>query len=153
MSHERESRRRWGHAFGAIGYEGRTIEELVDVLEQAGVETVVDVRQNPVSRKPGFSKRQLAGHLADVGIAYVHEKTLGNPSENRDGFRRGESEARHRFAGHLNAASGALSRIADLLETSTLALLCYERSHSQCHREPVADAVIARRPSTEIVEL
>jgi uncharacterized protein (DUF488 family) len=125
----------------------------VDELERAGIEIVVDVRQNPVSRKPGFSKCQLASHLADVGIAYVHEKTLGNPSENRDGFRRGESEARHRFAGHLIEASTALSRIAHLPETSTVALLYYERSHSQCHRELVADAFVARRPNTEIVEL
>lgn len=136
-----------------IGYEGRTIDELVDVLVRAGVETVADVRQNPVSRKSGFSKRQLASRLEDVGISYVHEKTLGNPGENREGFRRGESEARRRFVEHLGDASDALSRITDLMDTSSVALLCYERSHSQCHRGLVAAAVFARRPDTEIVEL
>ena len=55
-----------------LGYEQRTIEEFVRMLEDAGVGVLVDVRETPWSHKPGFSKRGLAEHLEAAGIEYVH---------------------------------------------------------------------------------
>lgn len=134
-----------------IGYEGRTVEELVDELTDAHVTTVVDVRQTPISRKAGFSKRQLEDYLAGVGIAYIHERDLGNPKENREAYRNGSSEARERFKTHLAASGNALVRLAGLSDNSPIALLCYERAHSDCHRESVADALLEANPNMEIL--
>ena len=47
-----------------IGYEGRQLDEFVAALLDRGVEIVFDVRENPASRKPGFSKRRLGEALA-----------------------------------------------------------------------------------------
>lgn len=71
----------------SVGSEGRSVDELVDALADAGVSVLVDVRENAISRKRGLSKRALAEKLQARGITYVHEPTLGNPRDNRDGFR------------------------------------------------------------------
>ncbi|MBM3927915.1 MAG: DUF488 domain-containing protein, partial [Sphingomonadales bacterium] len=54
-----------------IGYEGATQGEVIAALERAGVKRVIDVRQLPLSRRPGFSKSSLAASLAERGIDYV----------------------------------------------------------------------------------
>jgi uncharacterized protein (DUF488 family) len=63
----------------SVGYEGMTLQGLVDRLVAAHVAVVIDVRLNPTSRRPGFSRRRLAEGLSSAGIDYVHEKELGNP--------------------------------------------------------------------------
>ena len=47
-----------------IGYEGATVDEVIGALSRVGVEQVIDVRQLPLSRRPGFSKSSLAATLA-----------------------------------------------------------------------------------------
>ena len=49
-----------------IGYEKRSIDDLLWVLRARGVDCVVDVRLKPWSRRPGFSKTKLAASLADA---------------------------------------------------------------------------------------
>ena len=74
-----------------IGYEGFTSDEWLDSLVASGVQTVVDVREMPLSRKPGFSKSRLADALRARGIEYVHLRSLGNPKEYRHRLRNGWS--------------------------------------------------------------
>ena len=82
----------------SVGYEGRTVEDLVQRLLAENVQVLVDVRLTPLSRKPGLSKTRLARALKAVGISYVHHRALGNPKDNRAGFRACtmESVARYR---------------------------------------------------------
>src|SRR4030095_2585940 len=89
----------------SIGYEGRTIDELCDVLVANAIDLLVDVRQTPMSRKHGFSKRTLAAALAARSIDYLHLPTLGNPRDNRAPFHGGASLAggRQRSLAHLEA--------------------------------------------------
>ena len=44
-----------------VGYEGLTISEYIQVLRELQVTTLVDVRLNAISRKPGFAKTRLQG--------------------------------------------------------------------------------------------
>ena len=53
-----------------IGYEGATMETFLAALEDAGVQRVIDVRQLPLSRRPGFSKAPLAATLK--AVSYTH---------------------------------------------------------------------------------
>ena len=71
-----------------VGYERRTVDELITALTEAAVEVLVDVRLTPLSRKPGLSKKRLAVLLQAAGIDYLHLPHLGNPRDNRDAFRR-----------------------------------------------------------------
>ena len=61
-------------------------------LREARVGLLIDVRAVAASRKPGFSKRQLAAGLDQVGIGYVHLQRLGTPKPGRDAVRAGHPE-------------------------------------------------------------
>jgi uncharacterized protein (DUF488 family) len=83
----------------------------------------------------------VASRLGDAGIGYVHLPRLGKPRDNRDAFRRGESSAR------------ALEHIGDLAEQHPVALMCFERNPSECHRVMVADALVELNPTLHVSRL
>lgn len=66
-----------------IGYEGHTLESYLNVLLQAGVSLLCDVRRNPISRKYGFSKKALSKGCEGVGLGYEHVPELGIDSSQR----------------------------------------------------------------------
>jgi hypothetical protein len=139
-------------ALVSVGYEGRALEDFVALLLTHEVETVVDVRMTPLSRKRGFSKRKLADALEDAGIGYVHERDLGNPKDNRQPFHDGNlDEGRARFFGILDEQHAALDRVVEMLDVSRVALLCFEREHDSCHRSCITERVTERRPDVDVV--
>jgi uncharacterized protein (DUF488 family) len=138
----------------SIGYERRSVDELIALLRRNRVEVLVDVRLTPISRKPGFSKTSLAQALAQAGIEYRHQRELGNPKDNRDPFRRGLASARTRYLRHLqNGAFSAYRDIIDLAQTARVALLCVERDHQQCHRSSIIGLAQADIPDLRIIDL
>jgi uncharacterized protein (DUF488 family) len=132
----------------SIGYEGKTVHDLVMQLLAQDVEVLVDVRLTPLSRKPGLSKTKLSEALAAVGIRYVHHRALGNPKDNRAGFRAGEPQARVRYREMLDtaAATDALAHVCELLDGGVVALLCFEQDHVECHRDIVVRRLLKARP-------
>jgi uncharacterized protein (DUF488 family) len=73
-----------------IGYERALLRDVVATLTAAGVVTLLDVRDRPISRRPGFSKRQLTAAIEDARMHYVHLPALGTPPEGRLANRRRE---------------------------------------------------------------
>ncbi len=69
-----------------IGYQGAEVAPFIRTLKQAGVECLVDVRENTHSRKKGFSKTALASALDGQSIRYVHLRALGTPPEMRKAY-------------------------------------------------------------------
>lgn len=138
-----------------IGYEGATQPGLIAALREAGVELVIDVRAIAASRRPGFSKRLLAGGLEAAGIRYEHFKDLGTPKAGREAARRGNvPEMRRIMAGQLatpeaqRALAGAIAAAGE----AKACLLCLERRHEDCHRALVAD-LMAEQGGFTIVPL
>ncbi len=131
-----------------MGYEGRDASELIEQLQQLDVSVVIDVRLNAISRKRGLSKTALRQGLEVAGIDYVHLRALGNPQENRDGFRSGAPAARRRFLRGLASsdARAAIEHIIELAAERVVAVLCFEADHDTCHRACVIDAVRERQP-------
>jgi hypothetical protein len=130
-----------------IGYEGRQLDEFVAELADRRVEIVFDVRANAASRKPGFSKRRLGEALAAAGIEYRHLPALGNPRRNRDALRAGDPAARDVFLRHLDDdGSDALDEVASAATTKTIALVCFERDHTRCHRSCITDRLVSEHP-------
>lgn len=125
----------------SIGYEGRSVDELVRVLQADNVTVLVDIRLTPISRKPGLSKTALANALRAAGIEYIHHRELGNPKSNREGYRAGESTSLALYERVLNSTGGrsALHHVMELFDGGTVALLCFERNHGECHRHQVVD--------------
>ncbi len=138
-----------------IGYEKRSIEDMLWLLRAHDVECVVDVRLKPWSRKPGFSKTKLAASLADGGVDYVHAGGLGNPPEIRELYLAGKPEAGHRaYRRHLsNGASAALEGIIASLGDKRVALLCLERDSRVCHRSVVAQMIAERTGERAVIDL
>ena len=134
-----------------IGYEGRQLDEFIAELTDRGVEIVFDVRENAISRKPGFSKRRLGDALTAAGIEYRHMPALGNPRSNRDAFRAGDPAARDVFLRHLdNGSREDLDEVAAAARTRTIALMCFEREHSTCHRSCITERLVADQPALRI---
>lgn len=69
--------------FYTIGYEGISPEQYINKLLEQDIKLLCDVRRNPISKKFGFSKQELAGALSLVGIAYLHIPELGIASDKR----------------------------------------------------------------------
>jgi uncharacterized protein (DUF488 family) len=79
-----ESRSAQEADFFTVGYTGRKIEEIIALLKQYGVQTLVDIRQNPISMyRPELSKSNLAKLLESNGLCYAHVPEFGVPRDIR----------------------------------------------------------------------
>lgn len=132
-----------------VGYQGRTVEELITQLHALGVSRLVDVRLTPLSRKRGLSKTALGQALQDAGIVYEHRRELGNPKDNRPGFAdtgAARNQARTRYAELLDQpqARQALEDVAAAGRQERVAVLCFEADENQCHRQVLIQEVQRR---------
>jgi len=139
-----------------IGYEQTPAKAVLDELEDAGVKLLVDVRAVASSRRPGFSKNQLAAGLDERGIAYLHLRGLGTPKTGREAARSGKFDLLHRiYSAHLKTAQAReeLDELSALVKQSgPVCILCYERDHSHCHRQWIAE-IIADRDGVKVENL
>lgn len=141
----------------SVGYEGLTLDGFVERMRGL-VATVVDVRLNPVSRRPGFSKRSLSAALTAADIGYVHERALGNPQENRVHWQPGHDPElgraflRRRFAEDADAIA-AIERLVALARQEPTAVLCLERATSRCHRAVVIEAALGVDPGLDHLDV
>jgi uncharacterized protein (DUF488 family) len=130
-----------------IGYEKAVLGDLLATLAKAGVATLLDVRDRPISRRAGFSKRQLTAAVEDAGMRYVHLQALGTPPEGRLAGRRREWD---RFWGIVEEklarpeAELALEEAAEIAAAAPSCLLCYEAAWQSCHRRRVAELLSER---------
>jgi uncharacterized protein (DUF488 family) len=136
-----------GKALYTIGYEKARLADVIATLAASGVATLIDVRDRPISRRPGFSKRQLAAALEEAGIRYVGLRPLGTPPEGREAGRRRQWD---RFWAIVNdklstaEAELALSQAAEIAGESPSCLLCYEADWHGCHRRRIAEILTER---------
>ncbi|HEX3954361.1 MAG TPA: DUF488 domain-containing protein [Stellaceae bacterium] len=135
-------------ALYTIGYEKARLDDVVAALTGAGVTILIDVRDRPISRRPGFSKRQLTAAVEAAGMRYLHLQALGTPPEGREANHKRQWE---RFWEIVEAKLGtgeaelALQEAGDVAGQGTACLLCYEANWNCCHRRRVAE--IAHRAS------
>jgi uncharacterized protein (DUF488 family) len=138
-----------------VGYEGSKPSDLFASLQDNGVTLLIDVRDVPISRKPGFSKTSLSQGLDVAGIRYLHLKGLGDPKPGRVAARESRfSDFRRIFTTHMmtTAAQQALAEAVVAASKSIACLLCFEQDHTNCHRCIVADSM-ARRGKFDLVHL
>lgn len=131
-----------------IGYEQSVQSALIDELKRAKIKLLVDVRAVAASRKPGFSKRQLAAALDENGIAYLHLQKLGTPAEGRTAARAGDLKTLWKiYEKHLKTAEAkeAMAELLTIVQSGTsVCLLCFERDVAHCHRQRIAEVVTER---------
>jgi uncharacterized protein (DUF488 family) len=125
-----------------IGYEKAAQSDVIAALERAGVETVLDVRDRPQSRRAGFSKSSLSASLQAAGIGYVHLKPLGTPKEGRVAHHSGDQATFWRIVDEqlaTVAAAQALEEVAARASGERCCLLCYEADWRHCHRARIVE--------------
>ncbi len=132
-----------------IGHSTRSFDDFVALLERERIETLVDVRRFPASRRhPQFESGALREALQARGVAYEHVVALGgrrrsvpgsaNVTWRNDGFRG--------YADYMATADfqGALDRLLQGAAGSRTTVMCAEALPWRCHRTLIADAVLAR---------
>ena len=130
-----------------LGYQQRSIDEFVEILADAGIDVLVDVRETAWSHKPGFSKSGFAAALASRDIEYVHADFAGNPKwlrSNADSH--GEClEWYGRYLTDFGEIVDAFDELVAELHGAgkRVCITCFERHADDCHR-----AILANRWKT-----
>jgi uncharacterized protein (DUF488 family) len=139
-----------------IGYQQAKPDAVLSELQRAKIDLLVDTRAVAASRRPGFSKRQLAASLDQAGIAYIHLQKLGTPSEGRQAARAGDLDTLWRiYDKHIKTpeAQAALGELLALIKSGKrVCLLCYERDPNECHRSRIA-ALVKKRTRVKVDDL
>ena len=128
-----------------IGYEGISLEEYLNRLLKNDVKVLVDVRNNPLSMKYGFSKSLLKRFCENIGIQYIHLPEVGIQSEQRQELNT-QSDYDKLFAvyrkNNLTKTVPTQNLILDLLKKhNRIALTCFEANICQCHRKHLAESI------------
>ena len=124
-----------------IGYQGVSQAALLRTLAFHAVQTLLDIRERPQSRKPGLSKTALGQAAAGFGIRYAHLGALGTPREVR--YRRKmdhDAEAfKEGYLEYLATQDEEMAALVTRAERESCCLLCYEKDAQECHRLFVAE--------------
>jgi len=132
-----------------IGHSTRSIDDLIGTLHAHAIQTLVDIRAFPVSRRlPQFNRESLQHSLAAAGIRYVWMKVLG-------GYRKKTCEdsphvalrnaSFRNYADYMLTAEfqNAMAELIALAGQSRSAYMCAERVYFRCHRMLVSDWLVA----------
>jgi len=141
-----------------IGHSTRTIDELIETLRAHGIQTLVDIRAFPASRRlPQFNRESLEKALPEAGIGYVWMKALGGYRKKmlaespNVGLR---NQSFRNYADYMLTAEfeEAVAKLVDLAEQSKTAYMCAERMWFQCHRMLVSDWLLAHGHVVEHID-
>ena len=132
-----------------VGHSTRSFDELIETLHAHAIETLVDIRAFPMSRRlPQFIRESLDTNLPTAGIRYVWMKALG-------GYRKKvredsphvaiRNDSFRNYADYMLTAEfeNAIAELIALAENSRTAYMCAERVYFRCHRMLVSDWLVA----------
>jgi uncharacterized protein (DUF488 family) len=140
-----------------IGYTRKSLRQFIGLLQEAGVEAVIDVRLRNTSQLAGFAKRDDLAFLLCEGfdIAYEHIVELAPTAEILDAYKKDHDwPAYEREYSQLLAERDALAIGRQLLERyQRPCLLCAEDTPDHCHRRLLAEYLAERISDLEIVHL
>lgn len=124
-----------------IGYAGSSQQSVFQTLVYHDVHALIDIREVPLSRKPGMSKKGLAAACVQYGLKYDHMRDLGTPRDIR--YRRKADHDfdafRDAYLEHLATQDVPMRQLVDRALTEPCCILCYEADAAECHRWFVAE--------------
>jgi len=142
-------------AVNTVGYEGESVDCFFNRLLKRGIQLIIDVRANPVSRRYGFSKKRFSEIASKLGLGYSHMPELGIPAEYRAELTDYDSYQdlldmyeRER----LPRCNNEIDEVADLMRRTPAVLVCLEKDFRCCHRGRLAEAV-SRQTGLEVAHL
>jgi uncharacterized protein (DUF488 family) len=125
-----------------IGFTGKTAEEFFALLRDAGVQSVIDVRQNRTGQLSAFAKHpDLEFFLRQIGkIGYRHEPLLAPTPELRRSYQEDKDWAAYEEGLLKLLKQRGVPKSLDVSNwPANVALLCTEPGPEKCHRRLVAD--------------
>jgi uncharacterized protein (DUF488 family) len=129
-----------------VGHGARPAEELVRLLTESAVRTLVDVRLFPGSRRhPQFGKDALREKLARSGIAYLHLAELGGRRSNEPGEERFgciRVAAFRSYAARMSRPEWQAA-LREVVAQQAPAVMCAETPWWRCHRRLIAEQLSA----------
>ncbi|MBW2622007.1 MAG: DUF488 domain-containing protein [Deltaproteobacteria bacterium] len=124
-------------AIYTVGYEGLQIDGFLNLLQKRGIEVLVDVRYNPISRVYGFHKSRLSRLCHKIGVRYRHIPELGIPNEMRAALI-GANDYRQVFQKYVDEIlpkrEKELTILSEWTQASPTVLMCMEVDPIFCHR-------------------
>ena len=126
------------------GYEGKSVDGFFNYLLELGIDVLVDVRANPISRKYGFSGLRLSQFCERLGIEYRHMSSLGIPSSARSGlssFASYQNLLNQYERLTLSQCRTDIKELGHLMYRKPSVLMCVEKDVLCCHRSRLASAV------------
>jgi uncharacterized protein (DUF488 family) len=134
------------HAF-TVGHGTRPLPELIEILAEANVRTLVDVRRYPGSRRnPQFNQGPLCEAVGHAGIAYRHAVELGGRRSGEPGeaeFACIRTPAFRSYAARMRSPAWQEALAAELAQP-TPCFMCAETPWWKCHRRLIAELLTAR---------
>lgn len=137
-----------------IGYEGKDIDEFIGILLENEIERLIDVRELPLSRKKGFSKKALMHALQERGIEYKPFPELGAPRDARHKLRSkllSFCEFAEIYRDHLNRHLDDLKSLEFYVSSKRSVIMCFEADWRICHRSVIAEFL--ERDGFEVIHL
>lgn len=140
-----------------IGHSTHPIEVFLDLLVRNGIESLVDVRSFPGSRRhPQFSKDALADRVRRAGLAYQHMVSLGGRRKKQDAAVHDTHWRNQSFANYADYTKteefrSGLAELEQLAREQRVAIMCAEALWWKCHRRFIAEE--AARDGFEIVHI
>jgi len=128
-----------------IGHSTRPLDDLLATLQAHAIQTLVDIRAFPMSRRlPQFNRESLEKSLSAAGIQYVWMGALGGYRKKirDDSPHIGLRNASFRnYADYMLTSefANAMDELVALAEGSRTAYMCAERVYFRCHRMLVSD--------------
>jgi uncharacterized protein (DUF488 family) len=140
------------HIVYTIGHSNRPIDDFIELLEENGIELLVDVRTVPRSRvNPQFNKDELPGTLKRCGIDYLHMPSLGGLRNHLKGAPASHNTAWENasFRNYADYAETEAFRegLEELIAHARKQRTCYMCSEAvwwRCHRRIITDYMLAR---------
>lgn len=127
-----------------VGYEGKSVDGFFNDLLASGMEGILDVRANPISRKYGFAKRSMSRIAGHLGLTYSHMPELGITGNHRadlsdfDSYQRLLNQYEKKM---LPKRTSHIAQAIELLRSMPTTLLCMEKDVRCCHRGRLANRI------------
>jgi uncharacterized protein (DUF488 family) len=139
-----------------VGHSNRGMDIFRELLQQHGIEQLVDIRRYPASRRhPQFGREQLGMSLREMGVGYSHEEELGGHREagSNSANTAWRETAFRGYADHMDSAGfrGAILRVMERANRERIVVMCAEADPGNCHRQLLADALVVQ--GAEVVHI
>ena len=137
----------------SIGYEKRSIEELISILKKYRITQVIDLREKAFSRIPAYRKEKLKEILQNNDIFYYNFKQLGAPASLRKALNESKDyrEFFCEYEEYLNTQHLEYELLKKVISTAPTVLLCYERDPEFCHRKIITEKL--KKDGFEVIHL